>query len=38
MLVPRPTAGGLGSPPLTDHDLLQWCREVLDSVLDRPPT
>ena len=37
MLVPRPTTGGLGSPPLTDHDLLQWCREVLESVvLDRP--
>ncbi|HRY09280.1 MAG TPA: transcription-repair coupling factor [Candidatus Nanopelagicales bacterium] len=33
MLVPRPTAGGFGSPPLIDHDLLQWCREVLESVI-----
>jgi transcription-repair coupling factor (superfamily II helicase) len=33
MLVPRPLAGGFGSAPLGDHDLLQWCREVLKSLV-----
>ncbi len=33
MLVPRPTAGGFGAGPLVDHDLLDWCREVLESVV-----
>jgi transcription-repair coupling factor (superfamily II helicase) len=33
MLLPRPTTGGFGSAPLGDHDLLQWCREVLESVV-----
>ncbi|HUM87657.1 MAG TPA: transcription-repair coupling factor, partial [Actinomycetota bacterium] len=33
MLIPRPTAGGFGAGPLVDHDLLAWCREVLQSLV-----
>jgi transcription-repair coupling factor (superfamily II helicase) len=31
--VPRPRSGGLGSDPLRDIALLQWCGEVLEQVL-----
>jgi transcription-repair coupling factor (superfamily II helicase) len=31
--VPRPRPGGLGSDPLRDISLLQWCGEVLEQVL-----
>jgi transcription-repair coupling factor (superfamily II helicase) len=31
--VPRPRSGGLGSDPLRDISLLQWCGEVLEQVL-----
>ena len=33
VLVPRPTGEGFGAAPLADHDLLQWCRDLIESVL-----
>jgi len=32
VLVPRPVAGGLGSPSLRDRELLDWARGLLESV------
>jgi transcription-repair coupling factor (superfamily II helicase) len=36
ILVPRPRTSAVGGVPLRDEELVAWCREVLDSVLDRP--
>jgi transcription-repair coupling factor (superfamily II helicase) len=33
VLVPAPKGSGLGAKPLVDHDLLQWVREVVETVL-----
>jgi transcription-repair coupling factor (superfamily II helicase) len=37
ILVPRPRTAPVGGQPLKDEDLLGWCREVIDSVIDRQP-
>jgi transcription-repair coupling factor (superfamily II helicase) len=34
-LVPRPRTARVGGQPLRDEALLAWCREVIDSALDR---
>jgi transcription-repair coupling factor (superfamily II helicase) len=34
--VPRPLTGGMGSEPLRDVALLDWCRSLLDEVLGAP--
>ncbi len=34
--VPRPLTGGMGSEPLRDVALLDWCRGLLDEVLGAP--
>ncbi|MHB2024454.1 MAG: transcription-repair coupling factor, partial [Mycobacteriales bacterium] len=36
VLVPRPATARIGGTPLRDQQLLDWCREVLDSVLGEP--
>jgi transcription-repair coupling factor (superfamily II helicase) len=36
ILVPRPRSATVGGPPVRDEELVAWCREVLDSVVDRP--
>jgi transcription-repair coupling factor (superfamily II helicase) len=36
ILVPRPRTRPVGGEPIRDAELLAWCREVVDSVLDRP--
>ncbi len=36
ILVPRPRTRPVGGEPIRDAELLSWCREVVDSVLDRP--
>jgi transcription-repair coupling factor (superfamily II helicase) len=33
LLVPRPTTARIGGTPLRDRELLDWVREVLDSVI-----
>ena len=33
ILVPRPTTARIGGTPLTDLDLLNWCRELVETVL-----
>ncbi|HQR80565.1 MAG TPA: transcription-repair coupling factor [Actinomycetota bacterium] len=33
VLVPRPAAAGFGGKPLVDHELLQWVREFIESVV-----
>ena len=35
ILVPRPRTAAVGGAPLRDGALLAWCRQVLDSVVDR---
>jgi transcription-repair coupling factor (superfamily II helicase) len=37
VLVPRPTTARIGGQPLRDAALLDWARDLLDAVLDRPP-
>jgi transcription-repair coupling factor (superfamily II helicase) len=37
ILVPRPRTAAVGGQPLKDEALLGWCREVIDSVIDRQP-
>ena len=37
VLIPRPKTAPVGGQPLRDEALLTWCREVIDSVLDRAP-
>jgi transcription-repair coupling factor (superfamily II helicase) len=37
ILVPRPRTAPVGGQPLKDEDLLGWCREVVDTVIDRQP-
>jgi len=37
ILVPRPRTAPVGGQPLKDEALLAWCREVIESVLDRRP-
>ncbi|HLR83789.1 MAG TPA: transcription-repair coupling factor [Nocardioidaceae bacterium] len=37
VLVPRPKTATVGGQPLRDEALLTWCREVIDSALDREP-
>jgi transcription-repair coupling factor (superfamily II helicase) len=36
ILVPRPSTAPVGGQPLRDEALLDWVREVVDSVIDRP--
>jgi transcription-repair coupling factor (superfamily II helicase) len=36
MVVPRPTTAPVGGQPLRDVELLDWCRGVVDAMLDRP--
>ncbi len=38
ILVPRPRTAPVAGTPLRDGELLGWCRQVLDSVVDRPGT
>ena len=35
VLVPRPRTARVGGQPLRDEALLAWCREVIDTALDR---
>ncbi|MDN5855033.1 MAG: transcription-repair coupling factor, partial [Actinomycetia bacterium] len=37
VLIPRPKTAPVGGQPLRDEALLTWCREVIDSTLDREP-
>ena len=37
ILVPRPTTAPVAGQPLRDEALLEWAREVVDSVVDREP-
>jgi len=37
ILVPRPTTGVAGGPPVRDEALLTWARTVIDTVIDRSP-
>ena len=34
ILVPRPMTAGIGGKPLTGIALLEWARQVIDSVID----
>jgi transcription-repair coupling factor (superfamily II helicase) len=36
-LIPRPRTAPVGGQPLRDEALLTWCREVIDTALDRTP-
>ncbi|MGI8613713.1 MAG: transcription-repair coupling factor [Nocardioidaceae bacterium] len=36
ILVPRPRTTPVGGAPVKDEALLTWCREVIESVVDRP--
>ncbi len=36
ILVPRPRTAPVGGTLVTDEPLLQWCRGVIDEVIDRP--
>ena len=38
ILVPRPRTAAVAGSPLRDGPLLAWCRQVLDSVVDRVAT
>ena len=37
ILVPRPSTARVGGTPLRDEALLEWCREVIDSVVVKAP-
>ncbi|GAA1922010.1 transcription-repair coupling factor [Nocardioides marmoribigeumensis] len=37
ILVPRPRTKPVAGEPIRDAELLAWCREVVDSVIDRAP-
>ena len=36
ILVPRPRTKPVAGEPIRDAELLAWCREVVDAVIDRP--
>jgi transcription-repair coupling factor (superfamily II helicase) len=38
ILVPRPSTARVGGRPLTDVELLAWCRDLVDAVLLDQPT